>query len=154
MADDVEVPGQVADWVKGAGQEELRQEDEREEQVCRALVWQQADDQCAKRGAEDGNQDERREDREHLRQGERDAEHNAEGHNGEGLWEGNERFAENLAGENGSATDWGNEDLLAEVVLAVLKDGDEPEGRRLPDTLRQLPRKDEGEQVDTRRLEV
>jgi hypothetical protein len=42
---------------------------------------------------------------------------------------------------------------LAEVVLAILKDRDDSECRRLPDALGQLPGKDEGEQVNTRCLE-
>ena len=154
MADDVEVPRQVADWIERAGEEELRQEDEREEKVRRALVWQHAHDQCAKCGAEEGDQDERRDDCEDLRQREWDAEDDAEGHHRKGLREGDERLSEDLAGKDRSAADWRHEDLLAEVVLTVLKDGDEPEGRRLPDTLGELPSKDEWEQVDTRRLKV
>lgn len=154
VADDVEVPRQVADWIERTCQEELRQEDEWEEQVCRSLIRQHAHDQSAERRAKECDQDERWDDCEHLRQGERDAEHDTESHDGEGLWEGDERLAKDLAGENRSSTDWSDEDLLAEVVLAILKDGDKTERRRLPDSLGKLPSKDEWEQINARRLKV
>ena len=90
MADDVQVPREVANWVEGAGEEELRQEDKREEEVCRALIRQEADDQRAERCAENGNLDQRWNDGENLRQGERNSKHDTEEHHRECLREGNQ----------------------------------------------------------------
>ena len=154
MADDVQVPGELANRIERACQEELRQEDEREDEVGRTLIWEEAHEQSAERCAEDGDEDQRGDQRKHLCEGEWDAEHDAEEHHRERLWEGNERFTEDFPGEDRASSDRGDEDLLAEIVLSVFKDGDQPECCGLPDALGQLSGEDEREQVDPRGFKV
>src|SRR2546421_3608767 len=66
----------------------------------------------------------------------------------EGLGQSDQGLAKYFPEDDGVAGDWRNEDLLAEILLPIREERDEPERRRLPHGLREAAGEDVVEQVE------
>src|SRR5438552_19167375 len=129
MRQDVERKRQVLNRVEDPREEELREQYEREDLVRGALAREVREDNHAERAAEERNDDQRECHPRELIRADVDLQDEAEDDDPKRLRQRHERFAQDLPEDDRVARDRRDEDLLAEILLAIGEKRDQPERR-------------------------